>query len=60
MWVFCIYAGLMSSIIHYGGKAIKQRITDPRTGFVEYRKRWRPRVIAMAVLHTQPPAQDAQ
>ena len=60
IWVCCIYAGLMFSIMHYGSRAIKQRITYPRTGFVEYRKRWRPRFIAMVVLHTQPPAQDAQ
>ena len=39
MWVLCIYTGLMLSIIHYGTKAIKERITYPRTGFVEYRKR---------------------
>jgi hypothetical protein len=51
-WVFWIYFGLMLSIIHYGSKAIKERITYPRTGFVEYRKRdtfWRPFFIAMAV-----------
>ena len=49
IWVFCIYVGLMLSIIHYGSKAIKKRITYPRTGFVEYRKRWRPMFIAMVV-----------
>jgi hypothetical protein len=50
-WVFCLYLGLMVSIIHYGSKAVKQRITYPRTGFVEYRKRdtfWR-MFIAMGV-----------
>jgi len=52
MPAFIIYVGLMSLILHYGPKAIKERITYPRTGFVEYRKRdtfWRPFFIAMAV-----------
>jgi hypothetical protein len=39
MWVFCIYFGSMFAIVHYGTKAIKEHITYPRTGFVEYRKR---------------------
>jgi hypothetical protein len=39
MWVFCIYFGSMFAIRHYGTKAVKERITYPRTGFVEYRKR---------------------
>ena len=39
MWVFYIYFGSMFAIFHYGTKAIKERITYPRTGFVEYRKR---------------------
>jgi hypothetical protein len=40
---FLIYFGVMLAIIHFGGKAIKEHITYPRTGFVEYRKsdRWR-------------------
>ncbi len=36
---FAAYVVAMSSIIHFGSKAIKNRITYPRTGFVEYRKR---------------------
>jgi hypothetical protein len=34
------FVGLML-VIHYGTKAIKTHITYPRTGFVEYRKRYR-------------------
>ncbi len=51
MPVFIIYFGTMSLILHYGPKAIKNRITYPRTGFVEYRKRdtrWRPMILAAA------------
>jgi hypothetical protein len=33
-----LFVAAMSAIIHYGSKAIKQRITYPRTGYVEYRK----------------------
>ncbi|SPF33021.1 membrane hypothetical protein [Candidatus Sulfopaludibacter sp. SbA4] len=43
-----IFLGVMSAVIHYGNKAIKQRITYSRTGFVEYRKRdtvWRPMIL---------------
>jgi hypothetical protein len=43
MDVFLVWVGLMLLGIHYGSKAIKQHITFPRTGFVEYRKqkaRW--------------------
>jgi hypothetical protein len=49
MYAFVIYMAVMLSIIHYGTKAIKNHITYPRTGFVEYRKRnsvWRPGIIA--------------
>jgi len=37
MYTFLIYTAAMISIIHYGSKAIKTRITYRRTGFVEYR-----------------------
>ena len=40
MWVVCIF-GSMLAILRYGSKAIKDHITYPRTGFVEYRKRGR-------------------
>jgi len=33
------FAGLIF-LVPYGVKAVKTRITYPRTGFVEYRKRW--------------------
>lgn len=52
MWAFFIWVGLMLLIVNYGSKAIKNRITYPRTGFVEYRKRdtvWRPAIIGAAV-----------
>ncbi len=48
MYATLLYVGLMCAIIHYGSKAIKQRITYPRTGFVEYTKRdkvWRPMIL---------------
>ena len=43
--------GGMCLAIHYGSKAIKSRITYPRTGFVEYRTndRWRPAIVAGAI-----------
>jgi hypothetical protein len=52
MYTLFLYFGLMSSIIHYGSKAVKKHITYPRTGFVEYRTRdtvWRPLIIGFAV-----------
>ena len=48
MYAFVIYMAVMFSIIHYGTRAIKNQITYPRTGFVEYRKQdtlW-PRILA--------------
>jgi hypothetical protein len=51
MYAFVIYMAVMFSIIRYGTKAIKNYITYPRTGFVEYRKRdavW-PRILAAFV-----------
>jgi hypothetical protein len=41
MYGLFIYVGIMLGAIHYGTKAIKTHITYPRTGFVEYRKRYR-------------------
>ncbi len=52
MDLFVVWVGLMLLGIHYGSKAIKQRITYPRTGFVEYRKRgghWRAMILAACV-----------
>jgi hypothetical protein len=45
---FFVFAGLIL-LIHYGTKAVKTRITYPRTGFVEYRRRWHTSAIAAAV-----------
>ena len=45
---FFAFVGLML-LIHYGTKAIKTRITYPRTGFVEYRKPLHSRAIAAAL-----------
>jgi hypothetical protein len=39
MYAVVIYVLVVLSIIHYGTKAIKNRITFSRTGFVEYRKK---------------------
>jgi hypothetical protein len=51
MYTFAIYVGVMCSIIHYGSKAIKNRITYPRTGFVDYRRDqyWIPMGISAAI-----------
>jgi len=43
-----VFAGL-ALLIHYGTKAVKTRITYPRTGFVEYRRRWHTSAIAAAL-----------
>ena len=45
---FLAFVGLML-LIKYGTKAVKTRITYPRTGFVEYRRRWHTSAIAAAV-----------
>lgn len=45
---FFAFVGLML-LIHYGTKAVKTRITYPRTGFVEYRKPFHTRAIAAAL-----------
>jgi hypothetical protein len=45
---FFAFVGLML-LIHYGTKAVKTRITYPRTGFVEYRRRWHTSAIAAAL-----------
>jgi hypothetical protein len=49
---FLIYWAVMLAIIHYGSKAIKNRITYRRTGFVDYRPRdkyWVPMGLGAAV-----------
>ena len=52
-YTFVLYFGGMISIMHYGTKAIKQRLTFPRTGFVEYRKQdapgWLMRIGAFCI-----------
>jgi hypothetical protein len=45
---FFAFVALML-LIRYGTKAVKTRITYPRTGFVEYRRRWHTSAIAAAV-----------
>ena len=50
MYTLFLFVGVMCAIIHYGSRAIKNRITYPRTGYVEYRKQdttWKPAVIGM-------------
>jgi len=52
MYTFVVYWTAMCLTIHYGSKAIKNRITYPRTGFVEYpawESKWRPAIIAALV-----------
>lgn len=51
MSLFVVYWGAMLLAIHYGTKAIKERITYVRTGFVAYprRGRWRAAAIAAAL-----------
>lgn len=48
MPTFLIYVAVMMSIVHYGSKAIKGHITYPRTGYVEYRRDARWRIMALA------------
>lgn len=43
-----VFLGLIF-LIPYGVKAVKTRMTYPRTGFVEYRKRWDTSAIAGAM-----------
>src|SRR5260370_33058160 len=42
------FVGLLL-LIHYGTKAVKTRITYPRTGFVAYRSPWHTRAIPAAL-----------
>jgi hypothetical protein len=49
MYLFIVYVGLTFLILKFGSKAIKNRITYPRTGFVEYRRHetvWLPMIFA--------------
>lgn len=39
----------LALLIRYGTKAVKTRITYPRTGFVEYRRQWHTLAIAAAL-----------
>jgi len=52
MYTFVIYMTVMVAILHYGPKAIKNRITYRRTGFVDYRPRdkyWVPMALGAGV-----------
>jgi len=51
MYTLFIFVAVMCFITHFGSKAIKNRITYRRTGYVEYRrdKQWVPMAIAAAV-----------
>ena len=51
-YAFLIYVAAMVSVIHYGSRAIKNRITFPRTGFIDYRPRdkyWVPMAMAAGI-----------
>jgi len=54
MYVVVVYVAVMLAVIRYGSKWIKERITYPRTGFVEYRRRdrWGNRAVAAAFAST--------
>jgi hypothetical protein len=52
MYTLFIFVGVMCAAIHYGTKAIKERITYPRTGFVQYRRRetlWLPLLLGCGI-----------
>lgn len=51
-YTLIVFILAMSATIKYGSEAIKKRITYPRTGFVEYRKRetvWVPMILGAVV-----------
>jgi hypothetical protein len=50
-YVLIAYVAILSLILHFGTKAIKERITYPRTGFVAYRKqqRWLIAIVSFCV-----------
>jgi len=48
-WVFLLYVALMVMVIDRGTKFVKKRITYPRTGFVEYRREAKGRIITIAL-----------
>lgn len=50
-YTLLVFMGVVCLFIHYGSKAIKSRVTYPRTGFVQYSRRdtvWRPMIIGFA------------
>ena len=50
MYMLLVYLVAVMGPIHYGSKAIKERITYRRTGFVAYRKSdtlWRPLILGL-------------
>ena len=49
-YAFLIYVVLMQAILYCGYKAIKNHITYPRTGFVEYRNSKKPWPMAIVML----------
>jgi len=49
---FLVFLTVMCSVLHYGSKAIKNRITFPRTGFVDYKARdkyWMPFILGACI-----------
>ncbi len=49
VWFLMLYVVLMVIVIHFGAKFLKQRITYPRTGFVEYRRDAKARIAPMVL-----------
>jgi len=43
------FVGVLAAITHYGPRAIKQRITYPRTGYIQYKDEGKARLAAIAI-----------
>lgn len=48
VYVLFAYLAILSLVLHYGTKFIKERITYPRTGFVAYRKQHLRRTVILS------------
>ena len=51
MPVFIVYMAVLLAVLHYAPRAIKERLTYLRTGYVEYRKQgaWKVQVLSAAI-----------
>ncbi|HEY3443331.1 MAG TPA: hypothetical protein VGK29_21410 [Paludibaculum sp.] len=48
-YTFFAFVGVLAAITHYGPRAIKQHITYPRTGYVQYKDDGKARLAAIAL-----------